>query len=408
MAECIVLGAGMVGVGAALALQQRGNSVVLADRRAPGEETSYGNAGIIQVEAVEPYAFPRSPGEIVSAALGLNDQVRWRAGSIHRWALPLTQYFIHSSPENHRRISAVYSRMIRRAGSDHAPLIEAAGAQAIVRRDGFRQVHRTQRSFEEAARDAERIAREYGVGTDIESADQLAASEPNLRRRLAGAVRWTEAWSCSDPGGLVAAYAKLFSARGGSVMRADAYSLVRAGKGWRIDGPEGVVEAENAIVALGPWSGEFLRRFGYRVPLFFKRGYHRHYQGKGPDLPMIDADKGAVVSPMKAGLRLLTGAELTWLESSPSMHQARHVRRAVGELFELGDPVEARPWYGNRPCMPGMLPVVGRAPRHQGLWLNFGHGHQGFTLGPTTGEMLARAMEGDGPLPAELQLMHVA
>jgi D-amino-acid dehydrogenase len=395
----------MVGVGAALALQERGHSIVLADRRAPGEETSYGNAGIIQVEAVEPYAFPRSPGDIVSAALGLNNQVRWRAGSMHRWALPLTRYFINSSPKNHRRISAVYSRMIRRASRDHAPLIEAAGAQAIVRRDGFRQVHRTQRSLEEAARDAERIARDYGVDSEIQSGDQLALSEPNLRRRLAGAIHWTEAWSCSDPGGLVAAYAKLFSERGGSVVRADADSLVQTGKGWRIDGPEGVIEAENAIVALGPWSGELLGRFGYRVPMFFKRGYHRHYHGKGPDIPMIDADKGAAVSPMKAGLRLLTGAELTWLDSSPATQQACHVRRALGELFELGDPVEAQPWHGNRPCMPGMLPVVGRAPRHPGLWLNFGHGHQGFTLGPTTGEMLAGAIGGDEPLPAELQLV---
>jgi D-amino-acid dehydrogenase len=41
-----------------------------------------------------------------------------------------------------------------------------------------------------------------------------------------------------------------------------------------------------------------------------------------------------------------------------------------------------------------MLPVVGAAPRHKGLWFNFGHGHQGFTLGPTTGEVLADVMSG--------------
>ena len=89
MTDCIVLGAGMVGVGTALALQQMGVDVTLVDRRPPGEETSYGNAGIIQMEAVEPYPFPRQAGEILSAALGFNDKVRWRAGSLHRWALPI-------------------------------------------------------------------------------------------------------------------------------------------------------------------------------------------------------------------------------------------------------------------------------------------------------------------------------
>ena len=58
----LVLGAGMVGTCTALHLQQRGFDVVLVDRRAPGQETSLGNAGLIQREAVEPYAFPREAG----------------------------------------------------------------------------------------------------------------------------------------------------------------------------------------------------------------------------------------------------------------------------------------------------------------------------------------------------------
>ena len=47
-ADIIVLGAGMVGVSVALHLQRRGRDVALIDRRDPGEETSYGNAGLIQ------------------------------------------------------------------------------------------------------------------------------------------------------------------------------------------------------------------------------------------------------------------------------------------------------------------------------------------------------------------------
>ena len=65
----IVLGAGMVGTCTALQLQQRGVDVALIDRRAPGLETSFGNAGLIQREAVEPYAFPRDPGFLFNVAL---------------------------------------------------------------------------------------------------------------------------------------------------------------------------------------------------------------------------------------------------------------------------------------------------------------------------------------------------
>lgn len=404
MTDCIVLGAGMVGVGTALALQQLGVDVVLVDRRAPGEETSYGNAGIIQIEAVEPYAMPRELGEIFSAAFGFNNKVRWQAGSLHRWARPLLSYFFNSSAKNHRRISTTYSQMIRRAGDDHGPLIEAAGASDLVRRQGFRQVHRTVSSLEKAAREAERIGRDYGVDSRVESAAELAKVEPSLKLELSGAIHWTESWSCSDPGALVAAYAKLFVARGGTVITGDAMTLHRTGETWEIKGPDGPVQAENVVVALGPWSGELLKQFGYNVPIFFKRGYHRHFTGKGPVLPIMDADRGVVISPMKRGIRVLTGAEIAWLESSATPYQIRNAQRAAGELFELGEPVEDTAWFGNRPCMPGMLPVVGQAPRHKGLWFNFGHGHQGFTLGPTTGRMLANAMAGNEKLPIELQI----
>ena len=77
--DVLVLGAGMVGVGAALHLQQRGRDVMLVDRHnAAGEETSYGNAGLIECASVFPYMFPRDFAEILRYALNLAPQVRYR------------------------------------------------------------------------------------------------------------------------------------------------------------------------------------------------------------------------------------------------------------------------------------------------------------------------------------------
>ena len=44
-----------------------------------------------------------------------------------------------------------------------------------------------------------------------------------------------------------------------------------------------------------------------------------------------------------------------------------------------------------------MLPVLGPAPRHKGLWLNFGHQHHGLTLSAVTGRLLAEMMTGEAP-----------
>jgi D-amino-acid dehydrogenase len=67
---------------------------------------------------------------------------------------------------------------------------------------------------------------------------------------------------------------------------------------------------------------------------------------------------------------------------------------AANALFPLGEPVEATPWMGSRPCFADSKPVIGRAPGHPGLWLAYGHAHWGLTLGPVTGRLVAEMMTG--------------
>ena len=81
----------------------------------------------------------------------------------------------------------------------------------------------------------------------------------------------------------------------------------------------------------------------------------------------------------------------------PNFGQVERALPKAHKLFPLGEPVEAKPWMGARPCLPDMLPVIGRAPRHPGLWFDFGHQHHGFTLGPATGRLLAEMMTGETP-----------
>jgi D-amino-acid dehydrogenase len=45
-----------------------------------------------------------------------------------------------------------------------------------------------------------------------------------------------------------------------------------------------------------------------------------------------------------------------------------------------------------------MLPIIGPAPRHAGMWFAFGHAHHGLTLGPITGRLIAEMMAGETPI----------
>src|SRR5438045_8918004 len=67
--DAIVLGAGIVGVSAALHLVKRGLTVALVDRRGAGEETSYGNAGVIEGNTLFAHAFPKGFAALLRIAL---------------------------------------------------------------------------------------------------------------------------------------------------------------------------------------------------------------------------------------------------------------------------------------------------------------------------------------------------
>ena len=399
MANVIVLGAGMAGVSIALQLRKRGWSVALVDRTEPGLETSYGNAGIIQSEAVEPYAMPRDVATLLSIAIGTSNAVHYRPLTLPQHLNSLLSYWWNSAPTRYRRISAAYATIIAQATAEHAPLIAEAGMDHLIRREGFRVLYRTPAAMDRGAATAERLKAEYGVASKALSPSEFAAAEPSLIGTGAGAVQWLAPRTVSDPGALTAAYGQLFLRRGGTFVHGDATTLRQTASGaWQVTTDGGPIEAEHAVVALGPWSTQLLTPFGYHFPMVRKRGYHRHYRAQGTlNLPIMDEANSYVIAPMAKGLRITTGAELTGSEALPMPVQLRRAEEAASTLLKLGAPVENRPWAGIRPCMPDMLPVIGRAPKHNGLWLHFGHGHQGFTLGPATGRMLAELMTGEQP-----------
>ena len=385
----------MVGTATALVLQERGDDVLLVDRKGVGREASYGNAGAIQTEAVEPYPFPRSLAKLLAIGLGRGNAVRWHLASLNEFCRPLYAYWRNSSPANYQRACQSFRELVHAADRYHAPLITAAGAEDLIRRDGYHVLFRSGQDFDQALIETRHLKERWGVASYAVDADGVAAREPAMIRRVAGAVHFNDVWTCRSPGGLTAAYGKLFARRGGEIGYGDAASLRPVGAGWQVRTEAGTVAAARVVLALGAWSVEITRRLGYRIPLFTKRGYHRHFEAaRGPSGPVFDAENAVFLSPMAQGLRLTTGAEFTRMDARIDHRQIRQGEKAARELFEFGGPVETTPWFGHRPCLPDMLPVIGEAPRHPGLWFHFGHAHQGFTAGPATAAILADRMAG--------------
>ena len=398
--DCIVLGAGMIGVSCALHLQGRGRAVALVDRRGPAEETSFGNAGMIQREGVVPYMFPREWATIFKYALNNTSEAYYHLTSLPRIAPWLFRYWASSTPEKETASARAMLPLVERSISEHEPLLEAAGLMGLVRRAGYLRVFRTEAALATARAKDEKVRSLYGIHSDALDAKQLETMEPHLSDNLIGALHFTDPVSVADPGAVGRGYADLLIKRGGKLLVGEAKSLTPTQGGWKVATRDGWIEAKEVVVALGPWADELLRAQGVSVPLGWKRGYHMHYRAEGNatlNRPVIDAERGYCLAPMTRGIRLTTGAEFASRDAPASPIQLGRAEAAAREIFPIGNGLDPEPWLGRRPCLPDMVPVIGPTPGKPGLWLAFGHAHLGFTLGPVTGRLLADMMTGAEP-----------
>ncbi len=398
--RAIVVGAGIVGVSVALHLQRRGLAVTLIDRNAPGEATSYGNAGVVERDGVVPITFPSSLSAL--AAFALN---RTSAAHYHLAALPAVWPWLMalrraSGPQALAAYAAASSALEALALPEHKALAGPAGAAALFRETGWLRLFRTEAGFREAERTYLPRAAEHGIRLEALTPEAVTAElEPSLSPRFHAAVFSPETASVASPGEVTKAYARLFAAEGGRIATGEVTGLCAApGGGWRVALADGAAHgADVAVVAAGPWAMDLLAPLGYRLPLAVKRGYHRHYRPVGNASlarPVVDMEKGFVITPMKDGIRLTTGIEFARRDARPTPVQLSRAHALAEDLFPLGEAVEDAPWMGARPCFPDSLPVIGPAPRHPGLWLAIGHGHLGFTEGPVTGRLLSEMMTG--------------
>ncbi len=398
--DVCILGAGIVGVSAALHLQARGRDVVLLDRRAgAGLETSFGNAGLIERSSIYPYFFPRDALKLVKYAFNLLPEAHYHLSALPQVGPWLWRYFRAAAPEPMARSFAGFRPLIEHSLSEHAPLIEAAGAQAHIHRHGWIKLFRSPRSFDAGAATVDHL-RSFGLSIDILDTGALAEREPALAP-MTGALHFLDTAGVRDPGALSQAYLDLFLSLGGRFVTGDARTLAADPGGWRLRAEDGPLVARDVVVALGPWSDLVYGPLGDRFPMGVKRGYHMHYaleNGATLTHPTLDADTGYLLAPMARGVRLTTGAEFARRDAPPTPVQLKRCEPAARALLpDLGRRLDPAPWLGARPCLPDMLPVIGPAPRHKGLWFDFGHAHHGLTLGPATGRLLAELITGESP-----------
>ena len=255
--DIIVLGAGIVGTSIAAHLAKRGLSVALVDRGAPGEGTSYGNAGVIEGNTVFPAAFPSSFAELARIALKRSPVANYHLAFLPQIAPWLLAFRAASQPARLIETAQVMRPLLARAVAEHEALAADAGADRHLSRRGWLKLYRTDRAFAAQATELDLAAR-FGIANVRLDRDTALALEPALNGIFRHAVHWTGAVSVDNPLALTRAYAARFAALGGLALTGDARSLHRADRYWRVETAAGPLDAGDVVIALGPWTPDVI------------------------------------------------------------------------------------------------------------------------------------------------------
>src|SRR5664279_5440340 len=396
-ADVVVLGAGIVGVSAGIAARQRGLSVILVDRREPGSETSYGNAGILSSGSILPLNKPSLWSALPSYLTNRNAALRWDPAWTIRNLDWVVRFLANAAPSRLKPRATALHGLIGASLKLHREWIVKADAAHRIRETGWLKAWRSDAVA--AAKAEQAFLAEYGIESRILDRQAMSALEPSILPVYKVGLLHTQTASVDSPGAVVKAYALMFARSGGEIRQSNIRAIVPDGEGWRVVLADAAISARHVVVALGPWSPDLLRPLGYRVPLAFERGYHREFKpnpARSLQRPIHDAEGSFLMTPMELGIRVTSGVELTARDAPSSFAQLDAVVPVARSVVEFGEAV-GEPWRGARPTLPDSLPMIGPAPRHSGLWFAFGNQHIGFTTGPATGVAIAAMMTGTQP-----------
>ncbi|MFV1850427.1 MAG: NAD(P)/FAD-dependent oxidoreductase [Thalassospira sp.] len=396
--KAVVIGAGIVGVNVALALQDKGYDVTILDRGEPGMGASFGNAGGLAVTECAPIAMPGTlmnvPGWLMDPLGPLS--VRW--GYLPKMLPWLLRFVAASSKSRVEQIATELAAILNRAWDDYDHVIATAGlGDAVSKKEGAMAVYRSEASRRDDDYNID-LRRRNGVSLRDLTRDEVRDLEPDLADIFSCGVMEEDWGRVMDPYKIVMGIYKCFLDRGGKFQTAEVTDFVyRDGKPRAAMTTSGdQITFDQVVVACGAWSKTLAKRLGSNALLDTERGYNTTvpYHDAKLSRMVICADDSFVLTPLEMGIRVGGAVELGGLTAAPNYKRAKALFAKGREVLPKLKSEGGTEWMGFRPSMPNSKPVISKSPVHQNVFFAFGHGHLGLTMAATTGRLISDLVTG--------------
>ena len=404
--KIIVLGAGVVGMTTAYWLWKDGHQVSVVDRQAePGRETSFGNAGGLCPSFAGPWAAPGMITKVLRLSMQANSPIRF-APTLDPRRISWVMQWMRNCNATRFRVNKL--RMQRVAHYSFQCLQDIARQAEIHSFDfhagGTLQLFRT-RDEVAYGQLAVKTLEEYGVPSRFLTKAELRQVEPALAHShvaVEGALHLPKDASgdsfkfVRELGGFLAARGVAFDY--GVTVRAleqqgDRISRVLTSKG--------ELQAHSYVVALGSYAPLLLAPLKLRLPIYPLKGFSITVPVRDdtvvPRVALMDEHNKVMISRLGNRIRAAGMAELTGYGLDIKPERINLLKRVVAELVPQGlDMSATSAWAGLRPMTPDGPPILGKT-RWSNLFLNSGHGSNGWTQASGTSKIVADIIGGRTP-----------
>lgn len=405
----LIIGGGLIGLATAQALRDRGQSdiIIIEAREGVALETSFANAGIMTPSMSDPWNGPGVHWQLLASFFSARSPMKLRLHALPalvNWGL---RFLHNSSPARHLRATELNFLLSDYSVRQTQRLRERLGLRYDCSDVGTLKIFRDASAMRQPLKLATHLA-SLGLRTQVLSRDETIAHEPALApiaSQLAGALRFAD-----DAAGDAQQFCRALEQalrRADVELRCNVKVKALRVKDNRVRGvisDHGAIEAERVVVAAGCWSPQLLQPVGVSLPIKPAKGYSLtidlHGVESRPRIPIVDDAMHAAVTPMGDRLRIGGTAEFAGFDARidpKRIDNLKNLTRAIyPRLAEQIDFNQARAWTGLRPMSCDGVPFVG-ATRIDGLYVNAGHGHLGWTMAVGSGELLADQMLGRAP-----------
>nr|WP_225583520.1 FAD-dependent oxidoreductase [Pseudoxanthomonas sp. PXM02] len=383
----------------ALALLEAGRGVRVIDAGAVGGGASHGNCGTITPSHAPPLAAPGVVAQALrwmftpDAPLYLKPRID---PALWHWLL---RFAARCNARDWRQSTQSRAALLNDARARLADWVTRYQLACEFEEEGLDYVFRDPRKFQQYVDEAKVLA-EFGIATQVFDGAAYQHEEPAMLPGVTGAIRFPGD-ARLRPDRYVAELARVVRERGGLIeVQCRVDRLETTPVGVRLATTHGSREGRDAVIALGAWTPDFARKLGVRAPIQPGKGYSITYSRPGivPRHPMVLKDRSVCVTVWESGFRL--GSTMEFSGHDDTLNETRLAALERGAREFLREPVGAEVherWCGWRPMTWDDLPLLGRAPGYDHVWMAAGHGMLGISMSSATGQLMADLMTGHTP-----------